>query len=155
MFFESIENKAWFKNTYFIITADHSQKVETKKYSNIIGRYRVPLLIMGPGIKKLDKVKVTQHSDIPKTILDLVELEGEIASTSVSVFNEDRGLAINYADGATYFMVTENFLFTLDSRQQYDWETGSLSEKKSDSGLLLKAYLQYFMNGLIGNNLSL
>jgi phosphoglycerol transferase MdoB-like AlkP superfamily enzyme len=154
-FFESIENKPWFKNTYFIITADHSQKVETKKYSNIVGRYRVPLIITGPGISRENRLKVTQHSDIPKTVLDLVELKGELPATSVSVFNEDKGAAINFADGSTYFMVMDNFVFTLDSKQEYDWESGSLSEKAPDSGILLKAYLQYFINGLINNNLSL
>ncbi len=154
-FFESIENKSWFKNTYFIITADHSQKVETKKYSNIVGRYRVPLLITGPGITGQNKVRVTQHSDIPKTVLDLLEIGGDLPATSVSVFNEDKGAAINFADGATYFMVTDNFVFTLDTKQEFDWESGSLSEKTPDSGLLLKAYLQYFINGLINNNLSL
>jgi phosphoglycerol transferase MdoB-like AlkP superfamily enzyme len=154
-FFESIQNESWFKNTYFIITADHSQKVETKKYSNIIGRYRVPLLVLGPGIKPETKQKVTQHSDIPKTVLDLVEVKGEMPATSVSAFNDDVGLALNYADGTTYFMVAENFLFTLDSRQEYDWDSGRLSPHRSDSGELLKAYLQYFINGLITNNLSI
>jgi hypothetical protein len=52
-------------------------------------------------------------------------------------------------------MVTDNFVLTLDSKQEYDWESGSLSEKSPDSSLLLKAYLQYFINGLINNNLSL
>jgi phosphoglycerol transferase MdoB-like AlkP superfamily enzyme len=154
-FFESIEKKPWFKNTYFIITADHSQKVETKKYSNIVGRYRVPLVVTGPGITRENRLKVTQHSDIPKTVLDLVELKGELPSTSVSAFNQDKGAAINFADGSTYFMVTDNFVLTLDSKQEYDWESGSLSEKSPDSSLLLKAYLQYFINGLINNNLSL
>ncbi len=154
-FFESIQNESWFKNTYFIITADHSQKVETKKYSNIIGRYRVPLLVLGPGIKPETKQKVTQHSDIPRTILDLVEVEGEMPATSVSAFNDDVGLALNYADGTTYFMVSDHFFFTLDSRQEYDWDSGRLSTHQSDSGELLKAYLQYFINGLITNNLSI
>ncbi len=154
-FFETIQNEPWFKNTYFIITADHSQKVETKKYSNMIGRYRVPLLIMGPGIRPETKQKVTQHSDIPRTVLDLVEVDGEMPATSVSAFNEDAGLALNYADGATYFMVSDQFLFTLDSRQEYDWDSGKFSSHQADSGEFLKAYLQYFINGLITNNLSI
>lgn len=154
-YFETIQNEPWFKNTYFIITADHSQKVETKKYSNMIGRYRVPLLIMGPGIRPETKQKVTQHSDIPRTVLDLVEVDGEMPATSVSAFNEDAGLALNYADGATYFMVSDQYLFTLDSRQEYDWDSGKLSPHEADSGELLKAYLQYFINGLITNNLSI
>ena len=76
-------------------------------------------------------------------------------ATSVSAFNEDAGLALNYADGTTYFMVSDQYLFTLDSRQEYDWDSGKLSPHEADSGELLKAYLQYFINGLITNNLSI
>jgi phosphoglycerol transferase MdoB-like AlkP superfamily enzyme len=154
-FFETSQRQSWFQNTYFIVTADHSQKLETKKYQNLVGRYRVPLIILGPGIAPGKVSKVTQHSDIPKTILDLLELPGEMAATSVSVFSQDQGAGLNFADGTTYYLASEDTVVTLDSTYNYDWETGEMTFRENNTNPLLKAYLQYFFNGLINNNLSL
>lgn len=152
-FFEGARKEAWFKDTIFVITSDHSQKLETKKYQNLVGRYRVPLVIVGG--EKIVQDKVTQHSDIPKTILDMVEVEGELAATSVSAFSGDKGAAVNFADGSTYFLATHNHVYTLEKSYSYDWETGNMDLEKGPVNPLLPAYLQYFLNGLLNNNLSL
>lgn len=154
-FFESVKKEKWYSNTIFIITSDHSQKLETRKYLNMVGHYRVPLLIIGPGIEASENSKVTQHSDIPKSVLDFVEVEGELAATSVSVFSKDSGVALNFADGSTYFLASNGKVQTLEKEFDYDWETGEISLERANSDPLLKAYLQYFMNGLMKNNLSL
>lgn len=154
-FFEKIKTAPWFNNTLFIITSDHSQKLETSKYSNMVGRYRVPLIIYGPGIEQGESKRVTQHADIPMSILDYVEVSGELPATSVSIFNNDPGVAINYADGSTYFLAHNDRVHTLDRAFTYNWETGESGVLEEDPGILLKAYLQYFLNGLINNNLSL
>lgn len=155
MFFEKIKNAPWFSNTLFIITSDHSQKLETSKYMNMVGRYRVPLIIFGPGIVSGESKRVTQHADIPASILDYVEVPGDMPATSVSVFNSDQGVALNYADGSTYFLVQNERIYTLEQVFSYNWETGEAGAPEENPGILLKAYLQYFMNGLINNNLSL
>lgn len=153
-FFESAKKEKWFANTVFIITSDHTQKLESKKYQNLVGRYRVPLIVVGGT--KIEMNKVTQHSDIPRTILDLVEVEGDLPATSISAYSSDNGAAINFADGSTFFLATDNTVYTLDQKYSYDWETGSMKENRElPENPLLKAYLQYFLNGLINNNLSL
>ncbi len=153
-FFESAQKEKWFANTVFLITSDHSQKIETKKYQNLVGRYRVPLIIVGG--EKVELNKVTQHSDIPKTVLDMVEVEGELPATSVSAYSGDEGAAINFADGSTFYLATDDTVYTLDKKYSYDWETGAMIEGENlPENPLLKAYLQYFINGLINNNLSL
>lgn len=153
-FFESAKKEKWFANTVFIITSDHSQKLETKKFQNLVGRYRVPLIVVGGG--KVEMNKVTQHSDIPKTVLDLVELDGELPATSISAYSSDNGAAINFADGSTFFLATDDTVYTLDNKFSYDWESGTMNPAQElPENPLLKAYLQYFLNGLINNNLSL
>ena len=158
-FFKTIENEKWFKSTLFVITSDHTQKLETKKYNNLVGHYRVPLILYWPGATPEEKTKVTQHSDIPKTVTDFVGIDGSsLPVTSVSVFSTDTGAAINNA-GGTYFLIDNQELVSLDHagvehRYIYDWETGEAHSSQGENPLL-KAYLQYFMNGLIKNNLSL
>jgi phosphoglycerol transferase MdoB-like AlkP superfamily enzyme len=158
-FFDTVKNQAWFKNTIFIITADHTQKHESSKFQNLVGQYRVPLLIYSPAIKKREIDKVTQHSDIPPTVLDLVGVKGEMAMIGSSVFSRDQGMAINYANGSTYFLVQDNIVSTIDKAGngktlQIDWNSGSLTSVGPRDDKLLRASLQYFINGLLNNNLS-
>lgn len=161
-FFEKIKNETWFKDTVFILTADHTQKLESGKFENLVGHYRVPFLIYIPGQKlPLIKNKVTQHSDIPPTVLDMVGLNSnQLPKLGASVFSADKGLAINYADGTRYFLVQDENVYTLDKSgkaqlMQIDWDSGKLSEAVPSEDLKLRAFLQYTINGLINNNLSL
>lgn len=160
-FFEQSQKEKWFKNTVFVITADHTQKLETKKFLNMVGHYRVPLLVYWPG-KELPKVnKVSQHSDIPKTVLDMVGVDSdEMPMTGASLFSQDKGQAINYANGSEYFLVQGDVVYTMKKTGEsetchIDWMTGEMSPMTPSEDLKLKANLQYFINGLIKNNLSL
>jgi phosphoglycerol transferase MdoB-like AlkP superfamily enzyme len=160
-FFKLAKKEPWFKDTIFVITADHTQKLETKKYQNLVGHYRVPMLIHVPGTDLGTVDKVTQHSDIPLTILDMLGVKtDEMAAVGSSVFSGDVGVGVNYADGATYFLVKGDEVQMVDklgngSVARIDWESGDMSDPVASEDQLLKAYLQYFMNGLINNNLSI
>lgn len=162
-FFEAVKDRPWFKRTLFVITGDHSQKLETKKFQNLVGYYRVPLLLFAPGHKWKFKArpKVTQHADIPKSILDFVEVKSDgLPGTSNSIFTEDEGLALVYAEGATYFMAQGEKVLMMDksgvqTATSFDWDSGAVGPEESSQDPMLKAYLQYFVNGLINNNLSL
>ena len=158
-FFDKIKNEPWFSNTVFFITADHTSKLETKKFQNLVGQYRVPLLIYAPGVEwgEVKTQKVTQHSDIPKTVLHFVGAKGdELPATSVDLLSGDEGYALNFVDGRDYVLVSlQGVLKVSGSFHQYDWETGQMGSEQSSRDPLLQAYLQYFMNGLINNNLSI
>lgn len=162
-FFKSIQNTSWFKNTLFVITSDHTQKLESKKYQNLIGQYRVPFLLFVPSYnwKRVNTSKVTQHSDIPHTILDFVEVDRDkLPLTGESIFNKGTGEAVNYSGGSSYFMVLDDKVLILNKNFeqksfQYDWSSGEMVAKDEKGEKILMAYLQYFINGLINNNLSL
>ncbi|MFL5784162.1 MAG: LTA synthase family protein [Bacteriovoracaceae bacterium] len=162
-FFERAKNEKWYANTIFIITADHTSKLESTKFQNQIGKYRVPLLIFSPGQnwEGVNKDKVTQHSDIPRTILDLTGVQGdEMAATGVSIFSGDVGYALNYADGQDYLFVSKDQVLDLkkdgtQTSHTYLWETGETTTPVPNENPILKAYMQYFVNGLMSNNLSM
>ena len=162
LFFEKIKIEPWFLNTIFFITADHASKLESQKFQNLIGHYRVPFLIYDPSAPFGESIsRVTQHSDIPKIVLDYVGINGEeLPATSVGLKDNDRGFALNYADGREYWMATEDKVVRLSKDQSqklynYDWETGAMSLLGPSEDPLLKAYIQYYINGLINNNLSI
>jgi phosphoglycerol transferase MdoB-like AlkP superfamily enzyme len=159
-FFHSIEDQPWFKKTIFIITSDHTQKRETKKYQNVVGAFRVPMLIYAPGLVLPKVDKVTQHSDIPWTVLDMVGLDPKgLPLIGNSIFSKDEGRALNFADGRSYILVSDNGVTKIDKSQvgeayQINWSTGELTPSEGKDLNLLKAHVQYFINGLIDNNLS-
>lgn len=161
-FFDLVQNEPWFSRTLFIITSDHTQKLESKKFQNLVGQYRVPLMLYAPGlkIKAADPDRVTQHSDIPHTVLDVVGIKDhDLPLTGRSLLSESKGLALNLAGGTTYFMVRDESVVSLnkDGEQRhfhYDWKSGAMTNGGNSDDILLKAYLQYFINGLINNNLS-
>jgi phosphoglycerol transferase MdoB-like AlkP superfamily enzyme len=162
LFFEKIKNEPWFLNTVFFITSDHTSKLESHKFQNLVGHYRVPFLIYDPNAPVGENIaKVTQHSDIPKMMLNYVGINGEdLPATSVGLKDDDQGYALNYADGREYWMATKDEVVRLSKDQtqklyNYDWETGALSAVGPSEDPLLKAYMQYYINGLINNNLSI
>jgi len=101
-FFEVAETKPWFNKTIFVITADHTQKSDQAKYQDLIGPWRVPLLIYAPGLKegqvKTSRERITQQVDILPSVLDLLGVEKpDRALIGQSVFDLAKpGRAYNY-----------------------------------------------------------
>lgn len=138
-FFKLVEKEKFYKDTLFIITADHTQKLETKEFNNQLGRYRVPLIFFHPGfdLKKFAKEKITKQADIFPSVLDFLGIAPEYPILmGESIFKEGRGNFLFY-DNGEHFYYDGNKVIPL-----------SLEEDKKG-----RAYLQYFINGLIKNAL--
>ena len=102
--------------------------------------------------------QVSHHADIPKTILDFVEVGDEkLPLTGRSLFRDGQGVAV-YRDNAQFGLLSDKNLYTLTDGEgnisTYDWETGTTHDTKSDEAKRLRAYLQYYFNGLISNSLA-
>lgn len=160
-FFEFAKTQEWYEKTLFVITSDHTQKLASKKYTNIIGQYRVPLLLFAPGMNfSGDYDFVTQHSDIPHTILDFLGLPAkDMSLMGQSILSSNKRLAFNLVGGAQYLMVqNDGFSILKDnevSRYHYDWESGEVTPAEGGSESLINAYLQYFFSSLISNSFEL
>lgn len=71
-FFEKASRQPWYKNTIFVLTADHaSGRVTHDEYKTMVGIYRVPLLFFDPSgempVGCMDGI--AQHIDIMPTLL--------------------------------------------------------------------------------------
>ena len=71
-FFEMAKKEAYFKNTIFIVIADHNTRTYGKNLVPI-NKFHIPALILGPGVPK-GKVysQLTSQVDIPPTLLSYV-----------------------------------------------------------------------------------
>ncbi len=153
-FFAKAALAPWYRDTLFIITADHTQKLGTSKFQNSLGAYRVPLIIFHPTAQLPVVDKTTQHVDVPATILDWVEVPATgLNFAGESVWAPGEGKALQYLQpGWQYVRGSRVLQWREDSvGQEYAWnaDDGSLATV-APSGLEqeAKVLIQYLMNGL-------
>ena len=71
-FFEEASKQPWFKNTLFVITADHVSQQIDPFYCTTLGNYCVPIILYAPGDPLLhgyDEQQVVEQIDIMPTVL--------------------------------------------------------------------------------------
>ncbi len=136
-FFETAKNMPWYKNTLFVLTADHTGVSNDPYYTNIIGNYSIPLIYFMPDgkLKGVDST-ITQQIDIMPSVLDLLNFPSTYFSFGTSVFDTS---ALHFA------FIFRNDLFHLiekDHILEFDGDNStSLYQYTSDS--LLKVDLLY------------
>ena len=108
-FFELAKNEDYFKNTIFIIIADHNTRTYGK-YLVPIKKFRIPALIIGPNVPK-GKVFDLQSSqiDIPPTLLSYSGIKVETPMVGRSLFE----ITPN-TKGRSIMQFHDNFAFRLE-----------------------------------------
>lgn len=155
-FFEIAKKEKWFKNTIFIITADHTSPVSTnKKYQNKIGRYSIPMIIYNADNLKNEKnYNIVQQIDIMPTILDILNYDKSFFSFGKSMFKDDNWAVFYNQRG--YYLITKNG-FIKNKAENYasfsDWRLRKRKKIKQNDINLLKGIKQTFNNRMIDNKL--
>lgn len=112
-FFKSIENEPWYKNTLFIITADHSSGADSKKFSKAPYDYSIPIFFFKPGsnLKGKDD-RIMQHIDIMPTLLGMMDYDNPYFAFGKDHFNtkdtKDH-FAVNHSNGAFHFVSDSHY----------------------------------------------
>nr|BFD60438.1 LTA synthase family protein [Bdellovibrio sp. CKG001] len=168
-FFEEAAKKPWFKDTLFIITADHTSMHYRPEYQNEQGNYRIPLMLYHPSFKfpQVDTQMVVQQIDILPTVLDFLGISDKDQNyLGSSVFVPGDKVAVNFIDGryilfARDYSVTwspghgEPQMFAITDRAHEKDLSASLTEAPRRDLLVqrLKATIQYFNEGMWDNKL--
>jgi len=77
-FFETASRQPWFKNTLFVITADHVSQQIDPFYCTTLGNYCVPIILYAPGDESLqgyDEQQVVEQIDIMPTVLSYLHYD--------------------------------------------------------------------------------
>ena len=77
-FFEEASRQPWFKNTLFVITADHVSQQIDPFYCTTLGNYCVPIILYAPGDPSLhgyDEQQVVEQIDIMPTVLSYLHYD--------------------------------------------------------------------------------
>jgi phosphoglycerol transferase MdoB-like AlkP superfamily enzyme len=162
-FFAEAQKQSWYNNTLFILTADHTQANTHKQYATATGAYRVPLIFYHPNplflnnIQKVDTDKIVQHTDIVPSILDFLGIKESTLPFGESVFATTDGYAFHYESG-NFRIITKKYYVEMnaDGRTQlFDIKTSKPLKNTAEQAITtqkLKAFVQYFKNGLIDNS---
>ncbi len=165
-FFEVAATKEWYKNTLFVITADHTSKHYRPEFDNEIGNYRVPFILFHPSVTlpAVDTKMVVQQIDVLPTVLDFLgQSQKESNYLGSSVFVPGDKTAVNFIDGR-YILTAQDYHIRWSpghgEPQMFamtDWngnqELQEPQERKAELVLRLKATIQYFNEGMWDNRL--
>jgi phosphoglycerol transferase MdoB-like AlkP superfamily enzyme len=95
-FIDHAKKESWYKNTLFIVVADHGHflpRTDLEVFDP--RRYRIPLLFFGPVVKEAYKGKIIHHlggqTDIASTLLTQLGINSSAFNWSKDLLNEGSG----------------------------------------------------------------
>ncbi len=168
-YFETAKQQSWYKNTIFVITADHTNQTYYPEYQKAMNRFAIPLLFFSPNpkfyLKGVDD-RLAQQMDIYPTLADLMGYNKKIRSwgrSLVSAKNEE-SIIVN-SDSIQEQMIIGDYIYTFNGNDVsgiYDKTDLALSNnliknkktKEQEVGILkVKAWYQDYMNRVINRKL--
>jgi phosphoglycerol transferase MdoB-like AlkP superfamily enzyme len=163
-FFKEARKQDWYKNTLFVICADHTPSTSSPYFSQRDQIYRIPILFYEPNGKlpKGKRSEIFQQLDILPTVLDLINVEKKYYAFGNSIFQKAEHEAITYLEGIYYyfnspFMITFSGTASLNMLDLAKRKEMTASEKKhwmtefNAKENRLKAMIQRYNHDLINN----
>ncbi len=167
-FFRRAATMPWFKNTLFVILADHTNVTTLPVYNTAIGHFRIPIILYTPdGVlaPSLRNDIVVQQTDLMPSLLHLLGYQGSFVAFGNDIFTTAPAdtWAFSYNDG-TYQLVTTSRLLQFDGTQLtglFDYQNDPMlrhnlvGKETADEALtLLKAIIQQYMQRMNDNRLT-
>lgn len=169
-FFKTAEKQPWYKNTIFVITADHTNIVSEEKYNTDLGLYAVPIFFYDPsgtlpiGIKE----GIAQQTDIMPTILNLLGYDKTYLAFGKDLIHTeaDKTWAVNQENGVYQFIKGDYVVQMTEDTQikgvydfKKDWMlknnlTGKIGKKEQELQQELKAIIQDYMIRMVEDKLT-
>jgi len=167
-FFESAKKEKWYKNTLFVITADHtSSGAKTKFYNTNVGKFRIPILFFDPSNKDFigTHQKNFQQVDILPSVLEYLGISAKTISYGKS-YTSNKDFVVYYLDNI-YHLIDGDYYLAFNGTKSlalYNIKDDPLMknnlisvqvEKAKTLESFIKAYIQSFNERMIENKLTL
>ncbi|ADV42566.1 LTA synthase family protein [Bacteroides helcogenes] len=158
LFFEKSARQPWFKNTLFVLTADHTNQSNHEEYYTDAGRYGVPVIFYTPDGDLQGHVDaIAQQIDIMPTVLGYLGYDKPYVTFGCDLLHtpaEDT-YAVNYNNGIYQYMKGD-YMLQFDGEKSiavYAFKTDKLLKRNligtvASQGrmeLELKAIIQQYM----------
>ena len=118
-FFEKASKADWYKNTLFVITADHtSSNIQFPEHRTAWGFYSVPIIFFRPDHSlKGRSQEIFQQTDIMPSVLGHLHYDQPYVAFGRDAFREEtEPFAFNYKDN-TYQFFEKDYLLVFDGKQ--------------------------------------
>ena len=128
-FMSEAKKKPWFKNTIFVITADHV--LAHFQSGGFLERFRIPLIFYAPELLKPTEIEiVSSQLDLMPTFIEFMGLKAEFTALGTSLLQKKEPLAL-VKEGSLVGIITEKgyLKHTLSHRMEF----GRLAENVPDS----------------------
>lgn len=169
-FFESASKKPWFKNTLFVLTADHTNQTCHSVYETDLGVFSVPIIFYAPGDSLpagLNSHSIAQQIDIMPTVLGYLGYDKPYVAFGCDLLSTpaDKTYAVSYINGI-YQYVKGDYLLQFDGKTTkaiYRYKTDRLLRENLAGHIRqqaameaeLKAIIQQYMQRMNSNNLTI
>jgi phosphoglycerol transferase MdoB-like AlkP superfamily enzyme len=157
-FFETARKMPWYRNTVFVITADHSSENTQPYYLTSAGKYEIPLIIFEWG----------QPHQVRDETIDQLNITDLVLNRTLPANTPYYSLAGKYAiqyDNGIYQLIDYPYVLKFDGGKTiefYNTESDPLlqknlvnqpfnQQKQNSLERYLKAVIQQYNNGLIDN----
>lgn len=159
-FFKFAETQPWYKNTLFVLTADHTGPGVLSDFEDKVAAYRIPIAFFHPRIAhwpaEIDRNQLAQQIDIPASLYDLLQINGaQSVLLSRSVFKAGPKTFTAFSPGVYIHTDGETVLVESGRKKSFiDFEhyKKTVSEKP-ELETSLKGVKQIFSHGLWDNSL--
>ena len=156
----------WYKNTLFVITADHAAYLYNKEYMNDVGAFSIPIFFFTPdsSLMGVDN-RVAHHPDIFPTILDHLGIETPYFSFGSSLLDStEERMAFYYTHG-NYRIFQDSLVLQFQNekplslynylidREQTNDLLSTKVDKREHLEKKLRAIRQQFTNRMIRNEM--
>lgn len=166
-FFATAKKQPWYKNTLFVITADHTSEGSAARYSNAYGQFRIPLALFAPADSSLQQrptATCLQQTDIFPSIADYLGCPDSLLSFGNSIFDTAAARLVANRYGHYLQFMNDKYLTQWQNDSVtacYNYKKDPLLQRpiplKLQDTLLLnrcKAYMQQYNNRMIQNRLT-
>ncbi|MBF9255291.1 LTA synthase family protein [Pontibacter sp. 172403-2] len=167
-FFEKASTMSWYKNTLFVISADHTATAKYyPEYQSAWGAFAIPILFYAPGdpsFKGVEK-RVVQQLDIMPTVLGYLHYDKPYFAYGKDMLTPDHSddFAINYLGAYQWFegeymiqfdgeKTTAMYNYVNDILLKTDLKD-QLPEKRRHMENRVKAFIQQYNNRMVDDNL--
>lgn len=166
-FFAAAKKQPWYKNTIFVMVADHGNTIAYEEYKKEFNKNTVPILFFSPDEKYVGvNTDWAQQIDIYPTLLDMIGYQKPFRSWGRSLINDKQvaPFVVKYGSNMYQFM-SGDYICTFDGKKAigfYDrndkaMEHNLISKRNAamDSlELRCKAFVQDYMERVIDKRLT-
>jgi len=168
-FFRVASGKPWYKNTLFVLTADHSlPSSDHKEYISTTGLFSIPVIFHHPNSELIGMdPTLMQQIDIFPTVLGYLKYDAPFFAFGNDRFHPDnQPFVVNYVNGYYQFMEGDYLLqsdgknllaaYRFKEDAKYERNLAATGDTLVESHFKrFKAFLQQYNNRMVENRLTI